>query len=254
MDIREIVRRLQAGQSERAIQRETGIHRRTVKRYREWAEEQGLLGGRLPDLPTLQRMLEETLPEEPPPQSISTVGPYQELVKKMRSQNVEIAAIHQRLQERGFEGSYMAVYRFVRKLEPREQEATVRVETAPGEEAQVDFGYAGKMLDGDGELRKSWGFVMTLSHSRHQYVEFVFDQKVGTWLACHQHAFEFFVGYMRNRQVSDIRRPGFDRYLYLRYTSFAQRKRGNSVVPAMAFSRFCLVGLHGAQAGNSYHC
>ena len=207
MDIREIVRRLQAGQSERAIQRETGIHRRTVKRYREWAEEQGLLGGRLPDLPTLQRMLEETLPEEPPPQSISTVGPYQELVKKMRSQNVEIAAIHQRLQERGFEGSYMAVYRFVRKLEPREPEATVRVETAPGEEAQVDFGYAGKMLDGDGELRKSWGFVMTLSHSRHQYVEFVFDQKVGTWLACHQHAFEFFGG-VPERVVIDNLKAG----------------------------------------------
>jgi len=37
------------------------------------------------------------------------VEPYLELVQKMRSQNVEIAAIHQRLQERGFEGSALSI-------------------------------------------------------------------------------------------------------------------------------------------------
>jgi hypothetical protein len=35
---------------------------------------------------------------------------------------------------------------------------------------------------------------MTLSWSRHQYVEFVFDQKLETWLLLHRHAFEFFGG------------------------------------------------------------
>lgn len=207
MDVREILRRLRAGQSERAIQRETGIHRKTVRRCREWADAQGLLDGELPDLATLQRELAESWPEESPPQHISTVEPYRELVKEMRERNVEIAAIHQRLQERGFAGSYMAVYRFVRRLEPGAPETTVRIETAPGEEAQVDFGYAGKMLDGNGELRKSWAFVMTLSYSRHQYVEFVFDQKVGTWLGCHQHAFEFFGG-VPGRVVIDNLKAG----------------------------------------------
>jgi hypothetical protein len=33
---------------------------------------------------------------------------------------------------------------------------------------------------------------MTLSWSRHQYAEFVTDQKVETWLGCHRRAFEFF--------------------------------------------------------------
>jgi transposase len=33
---------------------------------------------------------------------------------------------------------------------------------------------------------------MTLSWSRHMYVEFVFDQTVETWLRLHQHAFAFF--------------------------------------------------------------
>lgn len=35
---------------------------------------------------------------------------------------------------------------------------------------------------------------MTLSWSRHQYVEFVFDQKLETWLLLHRHAFEWFGG------------------------------------------------------------
>ena len=71
----------------------------------------------------------------------------------------------------------------------------MRVEVKPGEEAQVDFGYAGRMIDpADGSLRKAWVFTMVLSFSRHQYVEFVFDQKVETWLALHQHAFAYFGG------------------------------------------------------------
>jgi len=45
-----------------------------------------------------------------------------------------------------------------------------------------------------GKLRKTWAFVMTLSWSRHQYVEFVFDQTIETWLRCHRNAFEFFGG------------------------------------------------------------
>lgn len=195
MDIREILRRVQAGQSDRAIARDTGIHRKTVARYRVWAEEQGLLSSPLPSLADLHRLLEETMPAPPPPQNSSTVEPYREVVEKLRQQGVEIAAIHQRLKERGYSGSYSAVYRFVRTLAPIAPEVTVRVETPPGQEAQVDFGYAGKMLDPQtGRLRQTWAFVMTLSWSRHQYVEFVCDQTVETWLRCHRNAFAFFGG------------------------------------------------------------
>ena len=60
---------------------------------------------------------------------------------------VEIAAIWERLKERGFDGSYSSVYRFVRRLSPPLVDATVRVERPAGEEAQVDFGYAGRVMD-----------------------------------------------------------------------------------------------------------
>jgi len=194
MDIREILRQLQLKQTDRAIARALGIDRKTVGRYRVWAVEHGLLSKPLPSLADLQRLLSETLNAPPPPQNESSVEPFREVVLNLRAQKVEIAAIHQRLRERGYTGSYSSVRRFVSRLEPHQPQVVTRVETKPGEEAQVDFGYAGKMLDEQGVLHKAWAFVMTLSWSRHQYVEFVFDQKVETWLRLHRNAFAFFGG------------------------------------------------------------
>ena len=71
----------------------------------------------------------------------------------------------------------------------------IRVETPPGREAQVDFGGVGKVRDRlTGKMRPAYCFVMTLSYSRHQYAELVFDQKMETWIGCHRRAFEFFGG------------------------------------------------------------
>lgn len=195
MEIQEILRRLRAGESDRAIHRALRMHRETVKKYRVWATEQGLLTGEMPPVAELHQLLAATLPSSAAPQNVSSVEPYREVVVKLRTEGVEVAALHARLQERGYRGSYAAVWRFVRQLEPVTPEATVRVERRPGEEAQVDFGYAGMMRDPySGQMRRSWAFVMTLAWSRHQYVEFVFDQKVETWLLCHRRAFEFFGG------------------------------------------------------------
>jgi transposase len=211
MDIREMLRHMRRGQSNRAVAEALEINRKTVARYRSWASEQGLLEDCLPPLSELQELVEETLSSSPPPQNTSSVEPYRELVVKLRQEGVEIAAIHQRLKERGFTGSYSSVYRFVRTLEPRTPDVTVRVETPPGEEAQVDFGYAGQMVDPEtGELHRTWVFVMTLSWSRHQYVEFVFDQKVETWLRLHRNAFAFFRG-VPERVVIDNLKAGISR-------------------------------------------
>jgi hypothetical protein len=56
-----------------------------------------------------------------------------------------------------------------------------------------------------GALRKTWAFVMTLSFSRHQYVEFVFDQTVATWLLCHRHAFEFLGGVVEEVVLDNLK-------------------------------------------------
>jgi len=208
MDIREIIMQLQKGVSQRQVAAELGINRRTVQKYEKWAKKHRLLEGQLPPLEELQAMLEQSLPESPPPQNVSTVEPYREQVEKWLEQGVEIKAIHERLKEREYKGTYQAVYRFVRRLKGKPLRTTVRVERPPGEEVQVDFGYAGLMQDPtDGRMRRTWLFVMTLSWSRHQYVEFVFDQKIETWLRCHRHAFEYFEG-VPERVVIDNLKAG----------------------------------------------
>lgn len=142
-----------------------------------------------------------------PPQEQSLVEPFREQVLGWRTQGVEGQAIWQLLVEQhDFSGSYSSLKRFLRQVEPPDIRATVRLEVGPGEEAQVDFGYAGQFRDPDrGQLRKAWAFVMTLSHSRHQYAELVFDQALATWLRCHQHAFEWFHGVPRRVVLDNLK-------------------------------------------------
>jgi transposase len=206
MDIRELILQMRRYNSDRAVQRNSGLHRQTVKRYRQWATEQGLLSGPLPEVAVLEALVQQTLPERPPPQNVSTLEPYRAVVGQLHKEGVEMTAILQRLRERGYTGSYSSVRRFVKGLATVQPEVFVRVECKPGEEGQADFGAAGWLLDpSNGQLRRAWAFVMTLAWSRHQYVEFVFDQKLPTWLLLHRHAFEFFGGVPARMVVDNLK-------------------------------------------------
>ena len=207
MDIRELLIHIRAESRDRQVARDTGHNRRTVKRYREWAQAQGLLEGELPGLEALQERVTASLPVRTPPQNLSSLESYREQIEQWVKTGVEVAAMRQRLMERGYVGSYAAVWRFVHRLKASSgADVTVRVETKPGEEAQVDFGYAGMMIDPkSGKLRKSWVFVMTLSWSRHQYAEFVWDQKIATFLRCHRNAFEFLGGVPKRVRIDNLK-------------------------------------------------
>lgn len=206
VEIMAMLQHLRAGASNNQIKRELKVSRHTARAYRAWAEAQGLLSGPLPPVAELEQLRAATVDSVLPPQNISRVDPYRDVVLKLYDQGVEIAAIHQRLRERGFDGSYSAVYRFVRRERPPGPTATVRVECQPGEEAQVDFGYAGYMWDPEKDKRRrSWAFVMTLSWSRHQYVEFVFDQKLATWLRLHRNALAFFGGVPQRIVIDNLK-------------------------------------------------
>ena len=205
--LRDLMHRLRAGESERRIARDMSLSRTTVRKYRELAEPLGYLRPEhaLPD----DAALFATLGSGPrPPQVPSTVEPYQEVVQRLLDQGVEMTAIFQRLRDdHGYAGSYSAVRRYAHHLCPATPEAVVRVHTAPGEELQVDFGSVGQLYDPNrGRLRPAWAFVATLGFSRHQYAEFVFDQKTPTWIGLHRRAFESFGG-VPGRVVPDNLKP-----------------------------------------------
>jgi transposase len=193
--IRDVIYRLRQGESQRQIAQDLQMSRHTIARYRELAESHGYLDpARL--LPSDRDLRSDLGSPKSPPRCDSTVTPYREIVERLIVEKVEMVAIFARLRDdHGYSGSYSSIRRFVRRIAPKEPDAFIRVHTAPGEEAQVDFGSVGRMLDPKtGRCRSAYSFVMTLSHSRHQYVEFVFDQKVVTWIACHRHALEWFGG------------------------------------------------------------
>lgn len=67
LEIRELIRRLQLGETDRPIARDLQVSRKTVSKYRAWAQPQDVLSAPLPDAATLQEQLKTTLPMSAPP-------------------------------------------------------------------------------------------------------------------------------------------------------------------------------------------
>jgi transposase len=131
-----------------------------------------------------------------------------------------ISAHHRLRDEQGLGASWGSFYRYVAAQWPgrlaRRPRATVRlVDPAPGLEAQVDFFYAGLWQDPQaGRRRRLYAFLMTLSHSRHQFLYPVLAEDGEAWLAGHVAAFAFFGG-VPKRVVLDNLSAGIshaDRY------------------------------------------
>lgn len=122
------------------------------------------------------------------------IAPYEEWMRE-RFYEVEgnASLLYQELRERGYPGGYTAVREYVKPLrEALNRKATVRFETAPGQQAQVDWG--SKMVMLDGRMQRVHIFVMTLGYSRAPYAELVRDEKLETLITCHEHAFAWFGG------------------------------------------------------------
>lgn len=212
LDVREVLRRLKAGETDRAIARALSVARKTVGRYRDRAQAEGWLSGELPSTFELELRLKAMVPKCALPRQPFKAADHKDRIKTLVDDGVQSKAIYQRLREdHKFLGSYSSVYRYVKSLRPGTPEGFVRIEVDPGDEAQVDFGSAGEQVDPEtGEVKKAHVFVMTLSHSRHQYAVIVFDQKVGTWLRCHREAFDYFGGVPKKIIFENVPRNIFE--------------------------------------------
>ncbi len=103
--------------------------------------------------------------------------------------------LHRELTDQGFEGSYPAVVRYLRpwRLEHRSDEtATLRFETDPGKQSQVDWGSAWVWL-GEERVRVHF-FVMVLGYSRRIFVRGYLEEGLASLLDGHARAFEHFGG------------------------------------------------------------
>jgi len=102
-------------------------------------------------------------------------------------------SIFEELQGRGYEGSYDAVKRLVSPLRKEAfPDATVRFETPPGRQAQVDWGQCWTTFDG--KKTKIHIFVFTLGYSRRMYATATRDEKLPAFIRGHVEAFDLFGG------------------------------------------------------------
>lgn len=161
----------------RAIARRLDISRNTVRKYL-----------RAPRVPVAK----------PRPRRPSKVDPFRDHVRQRLAAGVENCVVLLReLRAQGYAGSYSILKDYVRPLRlGRPVKATMRFETKPGEQAQVDFGHFA-FLTPEGQRHWYWGFVMVLAWSRLLYVEFIRRADVASFIRCHLNAFEYFGGLPR---------------------------------------------------------
>jgi len=132
--------------------------------------------------------------------SASACEPYRELIELGLARGRNAMAIWQDLvSQAGFTSGYQSVRRFVLRFRGAQTpEAHPVIVTAPGEEAQVDYGTGPMVRDPQsGKYRRTRLFVMTLGYSRKAVRLLVFRSNSRTWAELHEKAFRRLGGAVR---------------------------------------------------------
>jgi transposase len=127
--------------------------------------------------------------------SLSKLDAFKTYVQNRLTQYPELSGmkLFKEIQAQGYAGGETILLEYVRPLRPARTRAFLRLETRPGEFAQVDWAHVGTIQIGNAK-RKLSCFVMVLSYSRRLYLEFTLSQRLEDFLACHVNALEFFGG------------------------------------------------------------
>jgi transposase len=135
----------------------------------------------------------------------SKLDPYKgQIVRWLDTHPYSAQQIVQRLRELGFTGGATIVKVYVARIRPRKPAAYLKLEFAPGECAQVDWGSFGSIGVGRSRRRLSF-FVMVLCYSRRMYLEFTVSQTSEFFLGCHEHAFAAFGGVPARIMVDNLK-------------------------------------------------
>ena len=215
MAISESIRTLhRRGWSQRRIADELGINRETVARHLRPADPTSKPANApsgSEDAPEASQAAPAGATPDPPPRGsgrASGCEPWRETIRAKCDLGFSAQRIYQDLvADHGFAGSYYSVRRFVHRLEEPHELPFRRMECAPGEEAQVDFGTGAPVVGPDGKRRRTHVFRIVLSHSRKGYSEAVFRQTTDDFLRCLENAFWHFGGVPAAWSWTTSRRP-----------------------------------------------
>lgn len=117
------------------------------------------------------------------------------IIEKVDTYGATAMAVYKFIKKKGYEGKYSTVAAFISKHKQVEsKKATVRFETTPGLQAQVDWKENLVMISKHGEIFKVNIFLMVLGYSRVKYLQLTTDREQKTLFTCMTSAFRFFGG------------------------------------------------------------
>jgi transposase len=250
----------QRGWSSRRIARVLGIHRDTVARWLQHSKParapigspeskigQALIGsdevkigqaltGSAAAAMICGSGIVEPASSSSQPRQPSLCEPFREMILGKLDQGLTAQRIYQDLVvEHGFVGKYHSVRRFVRRLGVGRALPFRRMECAPGEEAQVDFGTGAPIILPDGKRRRTHVFRIVLSHSRKAYSEAVYRQTTDEFIRCVENAWNHFGGVPKvlvldNLKAAVLHPDWFDPELNPKLRAFANHY-GMAILP-----------------------
>jgi transposase len=202
VQVREVIRRWQAGESKTAIGRASGISRRTVGRYVAAAETLGVVqDGEPPGEGVLAALLRRNhagpLPLRPTLTAERLAGHEERVARWLQDDDLQLTRIHELLQRDGVAVSYTALRRYVRETGLwKAAKTTVRMaEWPPGEVAELDFGRLGVLVDATtGKKQVIWALAVVLPYSRHSFVWPLLRQTLEESIVGLEAAWRFFGG------------------------------------------------------------
>lgn len=145
--------------------------------------------------------------------------------KRLEKYNLTSLKLYEEIQTQGFKGKYGIVNKYVKYIKKKlKNEAVLRFETIPGEQAQVDWGYCGKIFDVE---ERKWiklnCFVIVLGYSRMKYIEFFENQKLESFLQGHNNAFIYFGGFTREILYDNLKSVVIKRLLRTKDSVFNKK-------------------------------
>ena len=221
-EVNAIVTLHQSKHSNRQISQLLGVDRGTVGKYVNQVKDENQ-----PNAPTGSELSGGGAGPPPPTGPESDCEPFRQLILEKTEQGLSAVRIHQDLcAEPGFSASYYSVRRFVGRLKQTSQLPFRRLETLPGEEAQVDFGTGAPIKTPDGKRRRPWVFRIVLSHSRKAYSEVVYRQSTESFILCLENAFRYFGGVPKHLVIDNLkaavkRADWYDPEIHPKLQSFA---------------------------------
>ena len=201
VDIAEVIRRWQKGNSQRHIASGVGLSRDTVRKYLGAAKEAGISReGPDPTEEQLSRLaaLSRTGPRKAVAPAEGLLEPWgDQIYRWITVDRLQVTRIRELLDQRGCQVSYTSLRRFLQRRNWRGRSArTVRMEqSGPGEVAELDFGRLGVIQDQEtGRRCTVWALIVVLAYSRHSFLWPTYSQKLEEVIAGLEAAWAFFGG------------------------------------------------------------